>query len=135
MDLDADRRVERLGLDHETLLRLLDEIVGAAAQRASGAGLEEAILVFAEQLSDHVAAEQELMHDLGYPATEPHAAAHDRLLQELSDLLPSRSRNFSEDALEGARAFELAMQQHIITWDWNLLDYVAKVGRQADRSS
>lgn len=130
MDLDEGRRVERLGRDHETLLRLLEDIVAAARRRDSDAALEEAMLAFAGQLSDHVAGEQELMHDLSYPATEPHAAAHDRLLQELSDLLPSRSPGPDHDALEGVRAFELAMQQHIVTWDWNLLDYVAKARQQ-----
>lgn len=133
MDLDAERCVQRLGRDHQALLQLLEGIVKAAASPTSEEALEEAILGFAGQLSDHIAAEQELMHTVSYPSAEPHVAAHDRLLQEVSDLLPSRAHSSSRDeALEGARGLELAMYQHVITWDWNLLDYVTKVRQEAD---
>jgi hemerythrin-like metal-binding protein len=130
MTPDRERKdVASLALDHEALLQLFDGIIDAARSPGKATALEEALLRFAERLTDHVATEQELMRALRYPSTEPHVAEHDRLLEEVSDLLPRHGHGFSGDVMEGVRSLELAVQQHIITWDWNLLDFVARAGR------
>lgn len=135
MTLDANRRERLLGEDRQLLLQLAEGVVVAAATPGAEWALAEAILRLTEHLTDHVAAQRQLMHDLSYPPTEPHAAAHDRLLHELSDVLPGHDQGFGEDALERAQAFEWAMQQHINTWDWNLLDYVKKVAQHGEGPS
>lgn len=126
-DPDSRSPRARLDLDHETLLSLLDHVINASEDGVLTFKLEEAILRFTEHFTDHAAGEQDLMHAVGYPSREQHAAAHDSLLQEVLTLLPLHGHTTPPGLRDRARALELSVQQHIITWDWNLIDFVRRV--------
>ncbi|WP_448207367.1 bacteriohemerythrin [Azospirillum sp. sgz302134] len=67
--------------DHKETVELL-----AAAAQASDAELPAHFATFAQHLRDHLAREEELMHQFGFPPTPIHVGEHNRVRLELEGI-------------------------------------------------
>ena len=126
---DPEPRLRQINDDHDAVLELCDQVLSAAARAEPALGeAQDAALRLLERASEHVGAEQELMHALAYPSREAHAADHDRLLERLSALVSLSAGPGGRPLTAATLEFREAMQQHISTWDWNLADFVRRAG-------
>lgn len=117
---------EDLDADHVDLFRKL----GAAAAALGGARdlADEALEAFADAFLAHVAHEDALMAESGYPEREGHRAAHDFFLSSLARLrtsLPSRPPSADEAAWLTVRAPEW-LRFHIRVNDAPLVAWLAR---------
>ncbi len=123
MKSDPEPRLRQINDDHDAVLQLCDQVLSAAGALRDA---QDAALRLLERASEHVGAEQELMHALSYPSREAHAADHDRLLERLSALVSLSAGPGGRPLAAATLEFREAMQQHIATWDWNLADFVRR---------
>src|SRR5512138_3718747 len=72
---------ELLDRQHVVLFRLL--VDAEAALGAGAAALEAAVSAFADEMLDHVASEERLMDDTGYPERARHKTAHEMFVADL----------------------------------------------------
>ena len=78
---DPEPHLRQISDDHDAVLQLCDQVLAAAGGLQPELGeAQDAALRLLERATEHVVAEQELMHALVYPPGEAHAANHERLL-------------------------------------------------------
>ncbi len=131
---DPEPHLRQISDDHDAVLQLCDQVLAAAGGLQPELGeAQDAALRLLERATEHVGAEQELMHALVYPSREAHAADHDRLLERLSTLVTLSAGPGGRPLAAAAREFREAMEQHISTWDWNLADFVRRAAPDGDQ--
>jgi len=81
----------RLGIpeidsQHETMIRLINQLHETMLQGADKAALDGILLQLLETTQTHFSFEEQLMSQSNYPEYAAHKSEHDRLLQHLKDL-------------------------------------------------
>ncbi len=93
-------------IDHEH--QELIDLINAAHAKLGVAGAQHLVADFLgeihAQISAHFALEEKLMRDLGYDEYEDHKADHERLLDEIRDIMDEYERRIGfDDKAFGAR--------------------------------
>lgn len=73
--------------EHRLLIALINEILEQARQHCQGSELADYLGELHGSVSAHFALEEKAMADRGYDAYDSHKADHERLLDEIHDLM------------------------------------------------
>ncbi len=75
-----------MSAEHETQIKLLDDLGSAVSQGESNSGLRNLLNQLIDFTEMHFVSEQSLMRRQGYPGYEAHVLEHDRLIREVRRL-------------------------------------------------
>lgn len=110
LDWEEDFACGVASIDHEH--RELIEVINDLLARMGEDGTEDEVAYFLGevhgQIESHFALEEKLMRDAGYPNYGPHKADHDRLLDEIRDIM--------EDAGTGLSGTRDSLAQRLRDW-------------------
>jgi len=86
--LDDGLRLDIPEIDsqHETMIRLINQLHETMLQGADKAVLDGILLQLLETTQTHFSFEEQLMSQYNYPEYEVHKSEHNRLIQHLKDL-------------------------------------------------
>lgn len=73
--------------EHEQLIRLLNALYDDLAAEASGDAIQDFLGEVYARIAAHFALEEKLMRDVRYDQYSDHKADHDRLLDEIRDIM------------------------------------------------
>lgn len=100
--------VDAVDHEHKELIDLINQLYDAAAARRS----REAVLAFFgdlfKNISAHFALEERFMRERGYDQLATHKQDHERLLDEIRDIM--------DDFEEGEELDQLALAQSLDAW-------------------
>jgi len=93
--------IEEVDFEHREMIGLINELYGSMGD---GAGIDEIQTFLAEvhsRISAHFALEERLMQQMRYHEFEQHKADHERLLDDISDIMDSSQTadDFAPDEL------------------------------------
>jgi hemerythrin-like metal-binding protein len=114
--------------EHRALVRLINDLHGQLAQPGAP---EDAVAAFLGEINvrigAHFALEEKEMRDRRYDQLAAHKADHERLLDEIRDLMDRYEDDQSFDEQELARRLTDWFTVHFRTHDAHLHRYLAKV--------
>ena len=84
--------IPEIDSQHETLIRLINELHETLLQGADKAALDSILSQLLEHARSHCSYEEQLMLQCSYPGYEAHKSDHNRLMQHLTGLI-ERYRN------------------------------------------
>ncbi len=116
--MEAEHRVQ-LGL-----LKAFHEALGRADGRAAAGVLLHQLLDYSEA---HFVSEQILMREHAYPGYEGHVAEHDRLLEQLRQIVLDWDRGDTVSLEQRAKRVEDWLLGHIRTTDHRLEQYMVEL--------
>lgn len=79
--------IPEIDSQHETLIRLINELHESMLQKVDRAALGELLAQLLAHTQSHFSYEEQLMAQHGYPAYEVHKSQHARLVRHLLDLI------------------------------------------------
>ena len=95
--------------EHETLIRLLNDLHARLGAGADPAQVEGFLGQVHAKISAHFALEEKIMRDCGYDQYADHKEDHERLLDGIRDIM--------DDYRDGAyRDYSEALAKHLQTW-------------------
>jgi len=77
--------------EHQGLIELINSLHAALGEQRSGERVEAFLGEIFADISAHFALEEKVMHDRRYDALAEHKADHERLLDELRDLMDAQA--------------------------------------------
>lgn len=83
--------------DHRELIEMLNQLHGALLGGAAGENVSGFLSGVSKRVADHFALEERLMQASAYPDYEAHKLEHQRLLEEIVDIV-ERARGFDSVA-------------------------------------
>jgi len=92
LDDNLKLNIPEIDSQHETLIRLINQLHETMLQGADKAALNELLSQLLEHTRTHFSSEERLMSQSGYPGYEAHKSEHNSLMQHLEDLV-ERCRN------------------------------------------
>lgn len=105
--------------EHQELVELVNSAAAAILERRPGTDIDRAFGDLFRAVTSHFALEEEQMRGAAYDQLNPHKADHERLLDELRDLMEASTR--PEDAAERlTRTLEAWFSDHFRTHDARL---------------
>ncbi len=83
--------------EHESLIAQINQIYEQLSQPSDASNIEAMLADLQDDISTHFALEELLMQEAGFPEYEAHKLDHERLLDQIHDLM----FQFAEDAESG----------------------------------
>ncbi len=106
--------------EHRELIRLINEAYERARRPSKDHTVAEALGAIHDRISAHFALEERLMREERYADYAAHKADHERLLEEIRDIMDEHEQGalFSEQALAErlGRWFSVHFQTHDAAW-------------------
>jgi len=92
--------IDEVDYEHETMIALLNELYAALSADASRDEIMDFLGEVHAGISAHFALEEKMMRDVGYDQFEDHKADHDRLLDEIRDIMDAQFAAGDDDYRE-----------------------------------
>ena len=112
--------IESMDHEHRELIRLINELYEEMKERHDPASIEQFLGDIHAAISSHFALEERLMQRAGYEEYEAHKEDHEKLLDQIGDMMDE----FDEDHERGARLLEQSLSSwfssHFSTFDARL---------------
>ncbi len=90
--------------EHRELIETINEVLGGIAQNAPAEDVVTGLGEILARIAAHFALEEKLMREMRYPALLEHKKDHERLLDEICDILDECERGRLDDYRAGLSA-------------------------------
>ncbi len=121
--------VPEVDREHEELIQLINMLYEAAQTAGSAAAVSEFLGEIDARISAHFALEEKLMRAWSYDRLAEHKADHERLLDELRDIMDDHAAGGGLDAAQLGRRLDAWFTVHFKTHDARLHKFL--LGREA----
>jgi hemerythrin-like metal-binding protein len=112
--------IDEVDLEHQELIGLINETHVALGSDRSGERVEAFLGEIFARISAHFALEEKAMHVRRYPDAAAHKADHERLLDDLRDLMDEQADGRALDEAQFAARLEAWFGGHFRTHDARL---------------
>lgn len=118
--------VKELDEQHRELIRIVNELIEAAAAKRGGAVIEDIVKQLREYSVVHFRAEEDFMASIDYPGRSAQVQAHADLKREVKEFqrrIYERTEISAREVLEFMKGWLL---NHVLTYDRELAKFVAE---------
>jgi hemerythrin-like metal-binding protein len=109
--------IDAVDHEHRELIDLINRLHQALDAPEAGVTVPAFFGDLLEGISAHFALEEKFMRDRGYPQLDSHKADHERLLDELRDIMDAFEQSEEIDSLELAQRLDTWFSRHFRTHD------------------
>jgi hemerythrin-like metal-binding protein len=118
--------------EHRGLIKLVNELADAVAHGCDCERARQQMEKTLDFAAEHFAHEEALMRRHGFPGLEQHAAEHERLLREATNLMETLTPEHANRALLITAFLTDFTENHILHEDRAISQYFAERGIKAD---
>jgi hemerythrin len=109
--------IEAVDHEHRQLIELINRMHEAFADGEAKQTVSAFFGDLLREISAHFALEEKIMHDEGYSRIGPHKEDHERLLDELREIMDAFDRSDEIDSFELALRLDAWFMRHFQTHD------------------